>query len=316
MSKIAAIVVTYNKEDLLLQCLDSIVKQTKPVDAIFIIDNQSSESTAKALFEVKYIRILPTRGMQTDQILKSSIKSSNINDEDIEIIYILKHSNDGGAGGFFYGQKLAYDMGYDWLWFMDDDGMAEKNQLKILIDNSNRFKLKYSNALVINRDDYTELAFDLNGCRNVADVIEQDVIYDHANPFNGTLICRELIHKIGFIKREMFIWGDESEYMKRVKKFGEKIATIVPAKHYHPKNQGNQERVFPFYNRYKVTIKPSNRSHIYYRNLAFINSQYEKKSALLRSLLLYSLFYISRFRIVDLFEFWKHSLRGIKNDFS
>ena len=43
--KIAAVVVTYNRKELLFQCLDALLKQTYPLDAIYIIDNASTDGT-------------------------------------------------------------------------------------------------------------------------------------------------------------------------------------------------------------------------------------------------------------------------------
>src|SRR5512138_1855971 len=41
--KIAAVVVTYNRRDLLGQCLDSLLGQSRPLDALYIIDNHSTD---------------------------------------------------------------------------------------------------------------------------------------------------------------------------------------------------------------------------------------------------------------------------------
>ena len=42
---IAAVVVTYNRKDLLGQCLDSLRGQSRPLDAIYILDNHSTDGT-------------------------------------------------------------------------------------------------------------------------------------------------------------------------------------------------------------------------------------------------------------------------------
>ena len=44
----------------------------------------------------------------------------------------------------------------------------------------------------------------------------------------------------------------------------------------YPQAKGNKEGVLPFCNKYKLTIKPEGRSHIYYRNLGYICQRYNK----------------------------------------
>ena len=40
---VCAIVVTFNRKELLIDCLDSLREQTRPLDAIYIIDNASTD---------------------------------------------------------------------------------------------------------------------------------------------------------------------------------------------------------------------------------------------------------------------------------
>ena len=79
-------------------------------------------------------------------------------------------------------------------------------------------------------DDHGELA-------KVEDLVKNDVIENQLTPFNGTFIPAAIIREIGFVKKEMFIWGDEQEYQNRVIKFGYDVKTITQAKHYHPVNK-------------------------------------------------------------------------------
>lgn len=49
MKTIAAIVVTYNRKALLLECLEALLAQTRPLDALYVIDNASSDGTEELL---------------------------------------------------------------------------------------------------------------------------------------------------------------------------------------------------------------------------------------------------------------------------
>jgi len=53
--KIAAVVVTYNRKQLLGECLNALLVQSYPLDAIYIIDNASTDGTPEYLMEKGFI---------------------------------------------------------------------------------------------------------------------------------------------------------------------------------------------------------------------------------------------------------------------
>ena len=313
--KTAAVVVTFNRKELLIKCLDSIRYQSLKPDVIFIIDNFSSDGTPDFLLEKNYIGYLPEINLFENQLIEYQVNSLNGSDKTIKVFYIRKYSNDGGAGGFYEGMKQAFDYGADWIWMMDDDGLTDKEQLSKLIEGAQNFGLEYSNALVTNIDNKDQLAFSLGGFSSVEEVQKQKVIFNVMNPFNGTLISRNLIDKIGFIKREMFIWGDETEYTNRVRKNGFKIATITEAIHLHPLMKGTFEQVFPFFNNAKVIVKPAHFSHIYYRNLGYNQKNYASEKSTNVVYYLYVIYFLTRFKFRELIKFSKYFKKGIKNNF-
>ena len=46
---VAVVIVTYNRADVLVGCLDGLAAQTSPPDAVFVVDNASSDHTAEVL---------------------------------------------------------------------------------------------------------------------------------------------------------------------------------------------------------------------------------------------------------------------------
>ena len=52
--RVAAVVVTYNRKELLMECLEALLRQTRPLQAIYIIDNASTDGTPELLHREGY----------------------------------------------------------------------------------------------------------------------------------------------------------------------------------------------------------------------------------------------------------------------
>ena len=214
MIKIVAIVVTYNRLDDLKKCISSLRNQTNTSFDIVVVNNGSNDGTKEYL------------DVQEDLIA-------------------IHQSNVGGAGGFYAGQKYAYDHQYDWVWMMDDDGIADRNELDELLKHIHLGE--YLNALVVNKESKDRLSFyGPHGERpddiSIEIVKSQSYWKNYSCPFNGTFLSRNLLHTIGFVKKEMFIWGDEEEFTLRAYKNGFAPITISSAIHYHPAEKGKSPR--------------------------------------------------------------------------
>lgn len=107
-----AVVVTYNRKDKLFKCIECLLKQTYPLDKIYIINNASTDGT--------------------ESLLNSLVLSNS------KIEYRTMNENLGGSGGFQYGIKWAYAEGADWIWGMDDDAFPEKEALNNLLDERSK----------------------------------------------------------------------------------------------------------------------------------------------------------------------------------
>jgi GT2 family glycosyltransferase len=316
MNKIAAIVVTYNRQECLVNCLEAIRRQTLSPNMIYIVDNHSTSNTAEMLLANKIISIVPEMNISEDVVITSQINSlSNLNDT-ILIKYIYKSENTGSGGGLYTGMKTAFDDGHEWFWLMDDDGFPAESCVEQLVTGAKKYSLDYANALVVNIEDKFSLSF--KGKTNIDDYRGVDVVYDTASPWNSTFIHRSVPEKIGFIKKEMFIWGDETEYFLRTLKNGFNVATITKSIHYHPASKTHRVGVFPFLKKptmgmLRATMK--NRSHIYYRNKGYIGYTYRRRSYLYKIFLAHLLYFILRLRFVDCRNFIIAYINGCKNKF-
>ncbi len=229
--KICAVVVTYNRKDLLLECLEALKNQSKPLDAIYIVDNASSDGTNEILLKKEYIEELPKDHSNKDWKRYSTIQNST--NKDINICYIKLNENTGGAGGFYEGVKGAYEDGYDWLWLMDDDAEPLKDSLERLTDYISEDNISALASVVKTVDNRIvplhRKIFDFKSLRNfnISKTVDPELIennkvlkIDDAS-FVGVLINRTSIKEIGFPKKEFFIHGDDTEYSIRLRSVGE-----------------------------------------------------------------------------------------------
>jgi len=232
---VCAVVVTYNRKNLLLECLEALLKQTRPIDAMYIIDNFSSDGTPETLKENGYITNLPPDDISEPWEREFEIK--NLTDgKPIKIHYVRMNENTGGAGGFYEGVKRGYEKGYDWLWLMDDDAEPKEDAVEELdkyFNEDNLSALASSVVLTNGVISYSHRgSIDLN---RVFPLLQKPlepksysnnyVEIDMAS-FVGILVNRKAIEKVGYPKREFFIHHDDVEYCIRLRQAGKIL--LVP----------------------------------------------------------------------------------------
>ncbi len=230
MDKVIAVIVTYNRQQLLSNCITALKNQTRKIDCILVINNGSTDETENWL-----------------------------NNEGIDHI---SQENLGSAGGFYTGIKTAYDRGYNWMWLMDDDGYPKEDALeKLLEDDSEELLLR--NCAVINKDDKKSFVWKTLHYKSI-DEVKSKVIQNIAHPFNGTLLHRKIVERVGFPNPRLFLWGDETEYYYRIiKKNAIPFCTITNSIHYHPATAFSYKKDWEYKNGWKMYYYIRNRFHIH-----------------------------------------------------
>lgn len=190
------VIVTYNRRELLKECLDCVRRQTLPFSVICVIDNHSTDGTAGFLDELA----------ETDPRLR--------------VFHLEK--NLGGAGGFSFGLKQISDCGCHWVLIIDDDAMIEKTYMEALdrAVRSNRY-LAYSGTVSTDGSiDRSHRRRIKNSCLMtyepvpLKDYEKASFEYD-ISTFCGLLIKASLIKEIGLPRTDYFIWFDDTEYCLR-----------------------------------------------------------------------------------------------------
>ncbi|MBA4699323.1 MAG: glycosyltransferase [Ruminococcus sp.] len=222
-SKIAVVLVTYNRKDCLKVALEKYEVQTLAPKYIIVVDNKSSDGTSDFLRKWESIE---TKGIQ-------------------KVLFTMQE-NVGGAGGFAKGLDLALGFDVDWIWIADDDAYPEDDVLKVMVDayeNMTTFDTSKVAALcssVVNKGQ-----FDLSHRRRVEKHIKGikfvDVPFNEYNneyfeinqgSYVGMLVKKDKLLKVGLTRKDFFIYYDDTEHSTRLNQEG-KIICIPRAKVIH-----------------------------------------------------------------------------------
>lgn len=246
MEKVAAVVVTYNRFALIRRTIDALRRQTRRLDGILIVDNGSTDGTHEWL------------DTQTD-------------------LTIVHQDNVGGSGGFWRGIKEAFAQGFDWLWCMDDDVFPKPDCLATLLAAAQPHDgilcpLRRQNGRVflseVRRFNLTNPVRSLH-CHalRMEDIEGCETVPIEGIAFEGPLIRRDVVEKIGLPNRDLFLLYDDSDYSLRTVLAGFRVRLVIRA-------VLNKELFFA--NDDPVTARRKGKWKLYYhiRNTVWFNRQY------------------------------------------
>ena len=94
---------TFNDADVIDDTIQSVLKQTRPVDGIVVVDNASRDATLR----------------------QPSLKHATI---------VRHQENQGTSGAIVTGMRFALEQGYDWIWIFDADSSPEPDALEKLLN--------------------------------------------------------------------------------------------------------------------------------------------------------------------------------------
>ncbi len=209
---VAAIVVTFNRKELLLVCISGLLNLDSTLKNIIIVDNGSTDRSFNTLKQERFF-------------------------EEPRIAYLLLGTNSGGAGGFCEGIRYAYEKtDCDWFWLMDDDAIPHPDALDRLMAVADDERNLYGSTPVCDKQlSWAVTIQDSNGKRRIEEAASMP---DRAEveflPFLGLLVHRRLVERIGFPDPGYFIAADDVEYSVRARKTGAKIIQAGRSRIEHP----------------------------------------------------------------------------------
>jgi GT2 family glycosyltransferase len=197
--RIYAVILTYNRQTLLNQCLEAVYRQTRPCDGVIVIDNASTDGTERMLMDASF------PGME---------------------VHILS-KNIGAAGGFSAGFRIAYQAGADFVWMMDDDVIPDDDALQRLMDAESLLDARQMERAFLLSTPRTESGLMTNtpsidqrpnaiAYENWPLMLEHGLAPVSRATFVSILVPRATIEKHGLPIAQMFIWGEDTEYTLRM----------------------------------------------------------------------------------------------------
>jgi rhamnosyltransferase len=245
--KVLAHIHTFNDADIIDRTIDAVLRQTRPVDAILVVDNASSDGTLE----------------------RPSLKHATV----------LRHDeNLGTSGAVATGLRFALEQDYDWVWLFDADSNPEPDALEKLLTlyigwpQVLQDQIGFLSCLPHNVPDGLLLHGGLFTARGLGQAKPAPGERYHPCDFtiwSGCLYRAAIIRQIGLPNRDYVLdWG-EHEYGYRVMKAGFKAFIVQDAIMHHNIRGHNtmksvEVRLGPL--RFRYVIWPPIRCYYFFRN--------------------------------------------------
>ena len=199
--EIHALVITYNRRELLLRNIAALKAQTHPLKSIVIIDNGSTDDTRTAL--------------------------AALNDPLVD--HVRLDPNIGPARGFHYGIDYVFaKRQMPWVWIMDDDVIPSETALAELVAAYHRnFQRPDDVGFLVSQsvDDKGRAnnvptidtrARHLGECANWGEYLDQGMVSIRTAPISALLMPRQTYQTFGNLNPEFVVWGEDTDLTFRI----------------------------------------------------------------------------------------------------
>jgi len=235
--KISIVVLNWNNYEDTKECIRSLEALTYPNYDIIVVDNGSADGS--------------TRKIQSEHPKHS---------------YIYNGSNLGFTGGNNSGMKYAYEKGADYIFWINNDMIADPKFLEPLAEAGEKgagimgpltFCYPEKEKVYTAGEDLRFLGLGIKRYKTAGKAREVDFLG------GSFLVKREVLEKIGFFYEPFFLNHEETDFCFRAKKAGFKV-------YFEPKSR--------IWHKVGKTLKkmPAQATYYYYRNkLLFIKRNFK-----------------------------------------
>lgn len=185
-------IVTFNRSGLLSRLLTSLTRMDPKPGHVVIVDNASTDDTTEVV-----------------ESFRERLGT--------ELVYRRMDTNTGGSGGFSEGMRVAYELGSEWIWLMDDDvevlpdGLAKMGKWAPRFQSiqgrrydydGSEFYWQYRVAEPLGIPiPFAPAGFDESGYKPM-----------NSGCFEGMFIHRDIVQQIGLPDPRFFIYWDDQVY--------------------------------------------------------------------------------------------------------
>lgn len=201
--RVTAVLVAWNRRELLREALEALAAQTRPVDRLVVVDNASDDGSDAVAAE-----LLAAWGDRARLIRLTE--------------------NTGGAGGFAVGIAAAVaDPATDWVWVMDDDTVPGPDALSGALATFERYRASGQDDLAVmgSRVVWTDGAdhpMNTPKAKIRASRAEREraasvgAMEIRSISFVSAFLRAARVRELGLPIADYFLWNDDFEYSARL----------------------------------------------------------------------------------------------------
>lgn len=243
---VASVTVAFNEAHVVPRQMDAILRQTRPLQEIIVVDNASSDELRTMLSE-----------------------------HYPQVTVLTMRENLGVGGALAAGMAYAaLEKRHDWVWTFDADSVPKEDALEALLGGARRETgtngdLGILASMPVHResgDCYPPLLWRDGFVKPSTDVLQQPMCYTDLVISSGCMVRRDVVEKIGLPRADFFMDFIDFEYCLRARSHGYKVAVVTGSRLEH--EIGNARRVRLFGSRLWPGYAPW-REYYLSRNIAY-----------------------------------------------
>ena len=201
--RVTAVLVAYNRRELLRESLEALWAQSRPVDRLVVVDNASDDGSGEAAEE------LLGRWGERARLIRLT-------------------ENTGGAGGFAVGIAAAVvEESTDWVWVMDDDTVPGPDALAGALDAHERYRATGPDDLAVMGSrvvwtDGNDHPMNTPKAKLRADRAEREraasvgCMEIRSISFVSAFLRASRVRQLGVPVADYFLWNDDFEFSTRM----------------------------------------------------------------------------------------------------
>ncbi|MDO4925292.1 MAG: glycosyltransferase family 2 protein [Turicibacter sp.] len=241
MCKVAAIIVSYNPDNNLLDSINLLINQ---VERIIIVDNGSEVEKKKNINLIK-----------------------DIDKKKIEVIF--NEENLGIATALNIGVRSVLKQGYKWILTMDQDSKVSKNMVEKMLEVYNSIDEKERKDILSIFPNFVD-----ERVQSIKENSDMDAYeYVDADITSGNLLRAEVFDKVGFFDDSLFIDLVDTDFCMRLNEKNIKMIKVRDAILYH--SLGESQSVKSIFVKFNTSNHSALRRYYMTRNRFYTWEKYK-----------------------------------------